>query len=327
MHLYGLNMFLGTLRAVQRIQRQFDFDLLDAHFLYPDAFAAVLLGTVLRKPVVVNARGSDVHQCGRLRTIRPLLRFALKRASAVIAVSQSLKQQIVGLGIPEPKVHVIGNGVNSGDFFPKDQLAARGRLELPLDRTILLSVARLAEVKGIHHLIEAMARLQHARPDLMLLIVGETSDAIYASKLRQQVSESGLSEMVRFVEAQAHRQLCDWYNACDLFCLGSLREGWPNVLLEAMACGKPVVASRVGGIPEVVSSRKVGILADRPSGIELATAIREGLQTHWDSDRIVAHAREMSWERIAGQQLAVFEHVLGSRRSSSVNLTGVSTLP
>jgi glycosyltransferase involved in cell wall biosynthesis len=314
MSLYGLSMYLGTMRAVERLRRQFDFDVIDAHFLYPDAFAAILLGMALRKPVVVSARGSDVHQYSQLSTVRPLLRFVLKRASAIIAVSQSLKEQIAGLGLPESQVRVIGNGVDLLNFFPKDQLAARRRLNLPLNRIILLSVAQLTPVKGIHHLIEAMTHLKLQRPDLLLLIIGGATDAAYASRLQKQVVECGLSEMVRFVEAQAHHQLCDWYNACDLFCLGSLREGWPNVLLEAMACGKPVVATRVGGIPEVLCSPEHGILVDRVDGDGFAEAIRQAIGRDWAAGRIIGYARANSWEHASAKQQSLFQEVLAGQQ-------------
>lgn len=311
MTLYGGHMFLGTLPTVKRLRRTFDFTVIDAHYLYPDAFAAILLGKVFHTPVIVSARGTDVHLFGQLRGLQPLLRFVLRHAAGIITVSQDLKERVLQLGAPADKVHVIGNGVDVSDFYPTDQLAARQRLDLPHQKTLLLSVAKLAEVKGIHHLIEAVALLRQQRPDLLLIIVSNTSDAAYAGRLQAQVAQSQLTEMVRFVGPQPHAALRDWYNACDLFCLGSLREGWPNVLLEALACGKPVVASRVGGVPEVICSSDYGLLVDPPSGSGFAAALGTALQQRWDTTQLVHYARQQSWEQVAAKLQRLFEDVHG----------------
>jgi glycosyltransferase involved in cell wall biosynthesis len=311
MTLYGWHMFLGTLPTLKRLQRTFDFTVIDAHYLYPDAFAAILLGKVLQKPVIVSARGTDVHLFAQLRSLRPFLRFVLRHAAAVITVCQALHDRVVQLGAPEEKSCVIGNGIDVTHFYPTDPLAARRRLGLPLNTTLLLSVAKLAEVKGIHHLIEAVVRLRRQTPELLLVLVSNTSDGAYERRLQAQVAQSQLTDVVRFVGPQPHTALRDWYNACDLFCLGSVREGWPNVLLEALACGKPVVASRVGGIPEVICSPEYGILVDPPTGSGFAAALQTALHKRWDTEKLVHYARQQSWEQVSAKLERLFEDVNG----------------
>jgi len=320
MAFYGWNMFLGTVGLVSRLRRSYDFSLIDAHYVYPDAFAAVLLGWFLDKPVIVSARGSDIHSYSRLPGIRPLLRFVLRQASAVIAVSEALKQSIVQLGVPAEKVEVIGNGVDTSTFFPGNQAEARHCLGLPLNKIIILTVAKIAEVKGLHNLIEAMVRLREEYPNAHLVVVGTQADPEYGRRLHEQVACSGLGDRIQFMDSQPHNRLRDWYNACDLFCLASLREGWPNVLLEAMACGKPIVASGVGGIPEVVSSPRLGILVSEPNGEALAGALRAALQTHWQPDHSVQHAKLHSWEQVALKQEHVFRRVMQQRQPAQERL-------
>lgn len=310
MMLYGWHMFLGSLASVKRLQRGFDFAVIDAHFLYPDAFAAVLLGQVTRRPVIVSARGTDVHSYTRLLGIRPLLRFVLHRAAAVIAVCQKLKDMIVELGIPQEKVRVIGNGIDLRRFCPGDRLAARRELGLPPDRILILSVARIAEVKGIHHLIDAVTRVRRLRSEVQLILVGSCEDSTYLKGLERRITQAKLDDAVRFVGPQPHAAMRDWYNACDLFCLCSAREGWPNVLLEALACGKPVVASRVGGIPEIVASADYGLLVDPPGGEGFARAIQAALDKHWDVERLVRYATEHSWDQVSAKQENLFQQVV-----------------
>ena len=198
---HGLSMFAGSFPQVWRRLRAADFDLIDAHYIYPDGLAAVMLGALLKKPVVVSARGTDINLFPHFKTIRPMVRQVLKRADAVIAVSQPLKDIMIGLGCPPEKITVIRNGVDPVKFSRKLRAAARQELNLPADRSIVLSVGHLNEHKGFHILIDAVARLAVARPDLMMLIVG---DGAYRSHLEQQVRRLGLQDRIVLVGARPH---------------------------------------------------------------------------------------------------------------------------
>jgi teichuronic acid biosynthesis glycosyltransferase TuaC len=317
MTFYGWNMLWGSWRTVRRIQREFDFDVIDAHYIYPDAFAAILLGRLLGKPVVVSARGTDINLYARMAAIRPLLRYVLRRSTAIIAVCQALKDGMIDLGVSAEKIHVIGNGVDSSAFHPLAMASARQQLGLPLEKKIILSVGQLIERKGVHHLVEALAKLASWRDDVQLVLVGSHHDAAYVKRIKEQVARLRLGQSVCFAGPQPHSVLRTWYSACDLLCLASSREGWPNVLLEAMACGKPVVASSVWGIPEVVCSPEYGILVDRVDGEGFAAAMQQTLEKKWDTERIVRYARLNSWERASAKQQSLFQGVLaGTRRQA-----------
>ena len=311
---HGVSMFAGSLRQVCARLRATDFDLIDAHYVYPDGLAATLLGAALHKPVVVSARGTDINIFPQLRTIRPLVRRALAQADAVIAVSQSLKNIMSNLGCPSQKITVVENGVDPLKFRPVPALAARHVLGLPADRPTVLSVGRLTDFKGFHILVEAVARLRSHRPNLLLVIVGEGPDR---PVLERQISTMGVADNVRLVGAQPHERLKLWYSAADLFCLSSSQEGWPNVLLEAMACGRPVLATGVGGIPEIVSSSSVGTLVDR-NPEAFAHAIDQALLHQWDHDGIVAYARRHSWSNVAERLLNLYSEVVARRRSGAL---------
>jgi glycosyltransferase involved in cell wall biosynthesis len=301
---HGVSMFAGTLQQVRRRLESADYDLIAAQYVYPDGFAAALLASVLNKPLVVSALGSDINLFSQFTVIRPLIRHVLRRSDGLIAVSHSLKERMVKLGCPAGNVAVIHNGVDPQKFIPRPQLEMRQQLGLPEDRPIVMAVGTLNDNKGFHILIEAVSRLRSS--GVMLLIAGEGPRR---GNLERQIRESRLTDNVRLIGAVPHGELSTWYNAADVFCLASSREGCPNVVLEAMACGRPVVATRVGGLQELVVSSEIGTLVDRsPEAFE--TALRDAFNRQWDHNSIVAHARTHSWNNVSIQVMDVYSRAI-----------------
>jgi len=305
MAIHGLLMFLGSVSLVSKKMREASYDIIDAHYVYPDGFAAVLLGSVFNVPVVVSARGSDINVFPRFRTIRPLIRYVLKRADALIAVSEPLKNAMVKLGCSPEKITVIANGVDTVKFRPCPKEEMRGLLGLPQKRPILISAGNLTPNKGFHVLLEALAGLR--RPGVLLVIVGEGA---YRAALERKIHELGLKDAVKLVGAQPHEEMCSWYCAADVFCLASATEGCPNVVMEAIACGRPVVATHAAA--PVVTSPRLGILVDRKPD-ELRKALDEALSRDWDQDAIAAYARAHSWDNVSARVLSVFTDVATRR--------------
>jgi teichuronic acid biosynthesis glycosyltransferase TuaC len=301
---HGVSMFAGTLRQVCDRLKEADFDLIDAHYVYPDGFAATLLGTFLKKPVVVSARGSDINLFSQFRVIRPLIRQVLGRAQGLIAVSQALKEKMVRLGCRNENLAVVANGVDPHKFAPQPRLDMRRKLGLPDDRKIVIAVGHLDKNKGFHILIDAIARLKSS--GVMLVIVGEGPRRGY---LESRIEELGLNDDVKLMGTVPHDELAPWYSAADVFCLPSSREGCPNVVLEAMACGRPVVATRVGGIPELVVSPNFGTLVERTVD-GFTSALKDALHKDWDDDAIAAHARSHSWDNVTAQIMDVYSKAL-----------------
>ena len=316
----GLLYFLSVFPLVRRLHRAHRFALIDAHFAYPDGFAAALCGRLLGVPVMITLRGSIV----RLATYRfhcPQLRLALAGAAGIVAVSDSLKAVAVSLGTPPDKVRVVPNGVDGTLFRPLDQAEARRDLGLPADGVILLSVGTLNEGKGHHRVIEALPEVLRAHPNAHLVIVGgERRGDTYRPVLERLVERRNLAAHVRMVGERPHAELPRWLAAADVFCLATRSEGWSNAIMEALACGRPVVATRVGGNPEIVRSDDLGILVP-PEHDALVGAIATALERRWDRDAIAAYARAFSWEAVADAMIGEWESLAGrpSTRVPSVS--------
>jgi len=307
----GVSMFLGTYGPARRLQQRFPFDLIDVHYAYPDGYAGYLLARALGKPYTITIRGTDINLLARYPLRRRLIYKALSQASGVISVCQALKEAAIPLGVPEAKITVIPNGVDVTRFFPVDKRRARERVHLPPDRRILLSVGHLCERKGFHLLIDAMGDLiKKVGRDLLLVIVGgNTHDGDFKTYLEGRIARQGLENHVLLAGPKPPDELRVWYSAADLSCLASSREGWPNVCLESLACGVPVVATRVWGTPEVLCSPDYGLLINRRSAEALATGIEQALKKEWDSEKMIAYARQNTWQKVAGQVIKIFESV------------------
>lgn len=303
MPLHGFLLFLGCYRCVARLHREKRFECIDSHWIYPDGFAAVLLGKTLRLPVFCSARGTDINVYPTFRLIRPLIRWSLRRAAGIIAVSRSLKQLIMGLGISESRIHVIGNGVDLTRFEPMDRREARRKLRLPLEAQLVVSVGSLNEHKNHARLILAFKEIVPRWPELRLYILGEGH---LRETLEKLASDNGLHGRIFLPGPQANEDLKWWYSAADLTCLSSSREGWPNVLLESFACGIPVVATNVGGVSEVITSPEHGILV-QPEAAALAQGLESALTQKWNREAIVRYARSRTWNEVAREAEAVMK--------------------
>lgn len=319
----GLFLFLSSVATARRIRREFDFDLIDAHFAYPDGFAAMLLGRLFRRPVCVTLRGTIIPlSTDPLR--RALCDWTIRRAARVIAVAKNLADRARQGGVPEARISVVANGVDGERFRPQARNVARSSLGLPADGHLLVSVGHLSRRKGFHRVLLALPELFRKFPDLRLAIVGGPGGELdNGPELKALAGELGITERVIFTGAQPPDRVAWWLNAADVVVLASEFEGCPNVVLEAMACGRPVVATKVGHVDQMVPPY-AGILLDDPEDLAaLARALREALQRTWDPDRIRAHVEPSSWKAVAERVLAQWFCALGGRASaSSMSLLG-----
>ena len=305
----GWFMAVSCLPTLLRLKRGFGCNVVDAHFAYPEGYAATLLGRWLHMPVSITMRGTEVPIARDPRRRRRMIK-ALQRATRVFAVSDSLKRHAVILGVPGDKILVVGNGVDTAKFHRLDRRAARQRLGLPLDAPVLVSVGALVERKGFHRVLECLPALRRRFPGLRYLVVGGAGpEGDWSERLRKSVSDLGLQDCVVFLGALAPEELNVPLSAADLFVLATRNEGWANVFLEAMACGLPVVTTDVGGNAEVVANANLGLLVPFGDPERLAQAIADALVRDWDRDAIVAYAESNSWERcvrtLAGEFAAI----------------------
>ena len=249
---YGHFFRRSVRRSFERALAEFRPDVVLGSWAYPDGWAAVELGRQAGLPVVVKVHGCDVLCGGRGLRRHPERRRqtveALRRADAVVAVSNDLAEQVISLGVDAARVHVVHNGVD-GDLFHRGPAAeARLRLGLDPDEPILLFVGNLEAVKGVDVLLEACAALARDRLPFRCCLIGQGP---LRRELERQIAGRGLEGRVRLLGPRPQGELPDWYRSATVFVLPSRSEGVPNVLLEAAACGAPFVASRVGGIPEI----------------------------------------------------------------------------
>lgn len=302
MRWYGAWMADGAESLVRELYARQRFDLIDAHYVYPDGAAAVRLGERLGVPVSVTARGTDINLFARLPHIRPLIQRTLDRAQGIIAVSAALKERMVELGSAADKIAVIRNGIDRQVFHWHEQLTARQQLGLNAADKILVTVSALVPLKGIDRLVGAMQLVVQMHPQARLYVLGEGPER---AALTAQIAALGLQQHVFLKGAQPQAELPAWYAAADVFCLASEREGCPNVVIEALACGAPVVASNVGGIGELVPDGRFGLLVPsaETNAAGFAQRLSKALAQDWQREAIAAHGGARGWTEVAEEVL------------------------
>ena len=312
----GFFMALGSWRTVWRLKRRLGVNLIDAHFAYPDGYAAGLLGRWLGLPMTLTLRGTELPHSRNPR-LRTRLVKALRAARRVFAVSESLRQLALRLGAAPGHTRVVGNGVDSEKFQPRARSEARNRLGLPEGAQVLISVGALVERKGFHRVIEILPQLAQQHPQLHYLIVGGASpEGNREAELRSQVAALGLTERVHFLGALAPAELAWPLSAADVFVLATGNEGWANVFLEAMACGLPVVTTDVGGNAEVVCRDELGVVVPFGDAAALAGALERALAMTWDRTAIRGYAEANTWERRVETLVAEFQAVCREAQAS-----------
>lgn len=299
----------AQLRAIRREQSR--FDLIHADFVYPPGYEACILGRLLKKPVVITSHGSDLMiNVNKKWIVKRRSTYALNKAQAIICVSKALKEKAVSLGADKSKTFVIPNGADTSRFKPIPQNEVREKLNLQVDRKIILFIGRLHPVKGPDFLIDAISQIVNdaKQKELLLILVGSGS---METRLKEQVTSLNISHNVLFAGGIAHKEIPCWINASDVVCIPSQSEGFGAVSVEALACGKPVIASNVGGLPEIITNDALGYLVEPGDTIQLAHAIRKALLREWDTDKIARHAHERySWQTIAQSTADVYKFAI-----------------
>lgn len=298
--LNGLTIYL---RLVDKV-RAWQPDVILNYVVYPDGYAAVRIGEALQVPVVLTAIGSDLNRIpGRL--VRHFTVAALRRAAFTTTVSGDLLRTAQRLGANPLHSAAILNGCDTGVFYPRDRGAARAALRLDPAAKILLYAGRLDVRKGLRELVEAVAALRARQPDLLCYLLGDGPDR---SLLEQLIARHGAQDAVHFIPAAPTETVAQWMAACDVFTLPSYKEGCPNVVLEALASGRPVVATDVGGIPELMDSSS-GRLVPAQDAVALERALEETLAGAWSADAIAAR-HDRSWQDVSDDLLAVLQAVV-----------------
>lgn len=305
----GFSMAVCSLYRLLLLKKSFGFTLIDAHFAWPDGYAATLLGRWFRLPVTITLRGSEVPQ-SRDATRRKKILQALHRAVRVFSVSASLKEHVIRLGANADKIQVVGNGVDSDKFTPVSDARSKLPVAIGEHEKILITVGGLVERKGFHRVIEIMPQLLKKYPNLHYLIIGgQSGEGDMSGQLRAQVAEAGLQANVHFLGPLPATELKVPLSAADLFVLPTRNEGWANVILESMACGTPVIASNVGGNNEVIANSDLGTIVPFGDASALYTAIDRGLCNQWNRKKLVDYARANAWDTRVDMLVMTFKNI------------------
>ena len=294
--LYGFFFFLSILYTFIKIYKKHRADVIYSTWAYPDSFAAVLLAKIFQVPVVAKIHGSDIHSVEGIGK-KQLTCWALTHAEKVISVSHDLARKTMAMGVPVDKIVTIYNGVDANVFKKLDKVVCRKKLKISDNEKIVLYVGNLKSIKGSDLLADTIKELKKScYLDLQLVVIG---DGGLRKSILVQIQSYGLAANIKLLGSLKHNEIASWMNAADVLFVPSRNEGVPNVILEAMSIGLPVVATKVGGIPEVVIEKRTGFLVASHDARSLADALLKALCIDWDSDEIMNYAKQYSWQHNA----------------------------
>ncbi|NVK54900.1 MAG: glycosyltransferase family 4 protein [Alteromonadaceae bacterium] len=279
--------------AIQSVLRKLlktqTVDVIDGHYFYPDGVAICQVAEEFNIPFTCTARGTDINLIPQYPKALKMLQPVFRKAAHMMAVCQALKDEMITLGVPDERVTVLRNGVDLKLFSPSDNAQqAVLKSQKQINDKLVLSVGWLIERKGHHLIIEALQHLDNVR----LVIAGDGPEL---AKLKQVAARFGVAERVKFLGSVDQPTLNQWMMAADALVLASSREGWANVLLEAMASGTPVVATKVWGTPEVVQPASQGVLVERTAD-DIARGITHIVSSDIDRRAVRKYAEQFSWQ-------------------------------
>jgi glycosyltransferase involved in cell wall biosynthesis len=298
-------------RALLPHVREFAPDLIFSCFLYPDGYAALRIGKTLTVPVVAMSIGSDINRIGD--SISYLLTCAvLHKADFLVTVSSDLRNKAIAMGASAEKTRAVVNGCDLSVFHVRDRFEARRKLGIDPASQAILYVGRMDVKKGLLELVEAAASLRPQRANLHVYLIGEGPDR---PLIQSAIQANNAAGYIHVLPGCAFDEVAVWMAAADLVTLPSYMEGCPNVVLEALASGRPVVATNVGGIPEILSDKCGRLVPSRDAGA-LAQAFALVLDRTWDAMDISAHGSR-SWETVSAELLEIFESLVCVRAKGS----------
>ena len=292
----------AILPLVKALHEQRPFDIIDAEFFYPDGPAAMRLADALNIPFTIKARGADIHHWASEQQCRAQILRAAEKASALLAVSEALKKDMVALGMDGHKITVHYTGLDQKRFVPVDRAAAKD--ELGVSGPLFISAGALIPRKNQDLTIRAMTSF----PDATLMLAGKGEEEQNYRTLAQQL---GVSDRIRFLGSVAHEELAYLTAAADISILVSKSEGLANAWVEALACGTPVIISEAGGARELLSSSMAGRIVDQ-SVEAIVEAVQAILAEPPEQQLVRSSVSRFSWKNNGDQLFAILRKAAGA---------------
>jgi glycosyltransferase involved in cell wall biosynthesis len=301
----GLQGFVGVpLYAASLMRHVLPFrgkvDVVFAAWAHPDGCAAPLIAKVLGVPCVVKVQGSDIDLYGDLFPHKYWLRAMLPRVDRVVAVSRALARDVGELGVPLDRTRVVYNGVDPTLFHVRDRAVAREQLGIPLDARLILYVGNVLQDKGARELVAAFKSVRERDPLAHLAVVGKGPLVHLFESMGDRVIVPGPRPLP---------EIPVWMAASDVVTLPSYHEGTPNVVIEALNCGRRVVATNVGGIPDLITEPALGTLVPVKDERALGQALSEALSVTYDPSSVATKGGRGDWEQSARHLLEVLREV------------------
>jgi len=288
-------------------QNKIDFDLIHSHFTWTSGYVGVKLKEKYGIPLVITAHGFDVYNLPfKDDEWKEKIKYVLNSANLVITVSERNLQYLKKLEVQTP-VKIIPNGFKRDFFHPMDKKKTKMILHLPENKKIIITAGHIIPVKGHKFLVEAMGEIIKYRKDILCLIVGSGSQK---NHIRRQIKKLNLQDYVKLAGEKPHSEIPIWINSCDIFVLPSLNEGNPTVMFETFGCGRPFIGTKVGGIPEIISSNEYGYLVRPGDPEDLAEKMLIALDKEWNYKRILKYSERFYWNNIVKELLKVYVNIL-----------------
>lgn len=309
---YGYWYEKSLLPVVSEIRKTFSFDLIHCHTIFPDGYAGIRLKKHLQVPILSTIHGSDIMLYPkRSKGVYQKTLQALQQHNQVVTVSQRLQMEAESI-CPQAKIQTVYNGFDPVQFAPVDQRKAREHLGLPLDQKICMFIGNLYPVKGLSYLLQSFAKVKAQHNDLHLYLVGE---GMLKNTLQAEAESLNLEKAVSWMGRKPYEEIPSWIQSADVMVLSSLSEGLPSILLESMACGRPMIATDVGGIAEVLQDDQTGRLVPARDVEALAGALNELFcqypeKTEQMGEAAAQASQAYTWQKNAEQIIRCYQAMI-----------------
>ncbi|MFH2066621.1 MAG: glycosyltransferase [Pseudomonadota bacterium] len=293
---YSLWYYIGIIPTVKKLVNRKKYDYIIAFWAFPDGVAAVKIGQRFGLPVFVKVLGCDINQLPKRKDLRKQIRKSLSIANGIIAVSHPLKENVVALGITEDNILVAENGIDDTVFHLRETSAISKKLGYPEKQKTILYIGRFSEEKNPMLLLEAVHLLKEGGCRFRVVICGWGE---MQHQMLQYTKDNELEDIVYFLGELKHHQVAEHMSCADVLCLSSRREGYPNVLIEAISCGLPVVATRVGGVPTIVVEGRNGLTVEPENPEDMANKLKQALSHEWNRQVVKETLQVPTWKEVA----------------------------